>query len=160
MLRKLQLCTRSFLRCVCRAITFGPLTPSLQKHGDPLLVHIRVITDLVTGMLQPVLLDLALLTQDSTVKVRPPSTDQDLLSDLQPSKTDDCDLLKYHSPAKVADKVIETERRYLVDDVAAQQRLAQTCTDWAMIGPGTGNHAVLELNRKHGVNNAMVDGAS
>ena len=92
--------------------TVDTLTPT---HGDPLLVHISVITDLVKGMLQPVLLDLALLTQDSTVKVCPPSTEQDPLSDLQPSRTDDCDILKYHSPAKVADKVIETERRYLVD---------------------------------------------
>ena len=31
MLGKLQLCMRSFLRCVCRAITLGPLTPSLQN---------------------------------------------------------------------------------------------------------------------------------
>ena len=60
----------------------------------------------------------------------------------------------------MADKVIETERRYLVDDVAAQQRLAQACTGGAMVGPGTGNHVVLELNRKQGVTNAMVDGAS
>ena len=60
----------------------------------------------------------------------------------------------------MADKVIETERRYVADDVAAQQRIAQTWTDGAMVGPGTGNHAVLELNRKQGVSNAMVDGAS
>ena len=43
------------------------------------------------------------------------------------------------------------EGEFLMDDAAAQCRKAQDCADGALIGPGTGNKVVCELNRKQGL---------
>jgi hypothetical protein len=91
------------------------------------------VTDPATGLLQPILLDLASLTADAPVKL-PPHGDDESLRNL--GYIGGREWLSYHTPTKIADKLIELERSFSLDDTAVQERTAQDCADGALIGPG------------------------
>jgi hypothetical protein len=137
---------------------FRALDGVTPKCGDPLLPLVHVITNAMTGLLHPLLLDMPRMSQDVPAKAVVPVRldDEDCVGEILGGEmvelADMSDfLLSYHKPEKVADLVIHTEAAYGVIDQHVQLCKAMDCTDGAYIGPGTGNKIVKLLNAKQGV---------
>ena len=105
--------------------TWDSLTPLC---GEPLLMHMLGIVDTNTGFMQPLLLDMLPMTMDCPAKKAYGMDEECSLAQLGRSSEARTKRtafwLSYHTPGKVADKIIHIERQYGLEDKDARARLS------------------------------------